>query len=249
MVERKKIRPISFILRFTFGFVWLGFWSLLCMCLMILALPFRTLRVRIGNFCGKIIGPVVSRLVGAKIINPDSKKLNASAPAIFVTNHTSALDVFVGMALCPYGGCGVGKKEILKIPFFGQAYWLAGHLLIDRSNNAKAIASMAKLSDFVKSKNLSTWIWPEGTRSMDGKLIPFKKGFVHLALETGLPVVPVMLHGAHEVWPAKTMQFYPGNVEVEVLDPIETDKWSKDTVDDHVEHVKAIMTKSLAQRN
>ncbi len=249
MVERKKIGPISFILRFTFGFVWLGFWSLLCMCLMILALPFRTLRVRIGNFCGKIIGPAVSRLVGAKIINPDSKKLNASAPAIFVTNHTSALDVFVGMALCPYGGCGVGKKEILKIPFFGQAYWLAGHLLIDRSNNAKAIASMAKLSDFVKSKNLSIWIWPEGTRSMDGKLIPFKKGFVHLALETGLPVVPVMLHGAHEVWPAKTMQFYPGNVEVEVLDPIETDKWSKDTVDDHVEHVKAIMTKSLAQRN
>ncbi len=249
MVERKKIGPISFILRFTFGFVWLGFWSLLCMCLMILALPFRTLRVRIGNFCGKIIGPAVSRLVGAKIINPDSKKLNASAPAIFVTNHTSALDVFVGMALCPYGGCGVGKKEILKIPFFGQAYWLAGHLLIDRSNNAKAIASMAKLSDFVKSKNLSIWIWPEGTRSMDGKLIPFKKGFVHLALETGLPVVPVMLHGAHEVWPAKTMQFYPGNVEVEVLDPIETDKWSKDTVDDHAEHVKAIMTKSLAQRN
>ncbi|MEC7686959.1 MAG: lysophospholipid acyltransferase family protein [Candidatus Thermoplasmatota archaeon] len=249
MVERKKIGPISFILRFTFGFVWLGFWSLLCMCLMILALPFRTLRVRIGNFCGKIIGPVVSRLVGAKIINPDSKKLNTSAPAIFVTNHTSALDVFVGMALCPYGGCGVGKKEILKIPFFGQAYWLAGHLLIDRSNNAKAIASMAKLSDFVKSKNLSIWIWPEGTRSMDGKLIPFKKGFVHLALETGLPVVPVMLRGAHEVWPAKTMQFYPGNVEVEVLDPIETDKWSKDTVDDHVEHVKSIMTKSLAQRN
>ena len=249
MIERKKIGPISFILRFTFGFVWLGFWSFLCMCLMILALPFRTLRVRIGNFCGKIIGPVVSWLVGAKIINPDSKKLNASAPAIFVTNHTSALDVFIGMALCPYGGCGVGKKEILKIPFFGQAYWLAGHLLIDRSNNAKAIASMAKLSDFVKSKNLSIWIWPEGTRSMDGKLIPFKKGFVHLALETGLPVVPVMLHGAHEVWPAKTMQFYPGNVEVEVLDPIETDKWSKDTVDNHVEHVKSIMAKSLAQRN
>ena len=249
MIERKKIGPISFILRFTFGFVWLGFWSLLCMCLMILALPFRTLRVRIGNFCGKIIGPVVSWLVGAKIINPDSKKLNASAPAIFVTNHTSALDVFIGMALCPYGGCGVGKKEILKIPFFGQAYWLAGHLLIDRSNNAKAIASMAKLSDFVKSKNLSIWIWPEGTRSMDGKLIPFKKGFVHLALETGLPVVPVMLHGAHEIWPAKTMQFYPGNVEVEVLDPIETDKWSKDTVDNHVEHVKSIMAKSLAQRN
>ena len=249
MAGRKKIGSISFALRFTIGFVWLGFWSLLCMCLMILALPFRSLRVRIGNFCGKIIGPVVSRLVGAKVINPDSKKLTDSAPAIFVTNHSSALDVFIGMALCPYGGCGVGKKEVLRIPFFGQAYWLAGHLLIDRGNNAKAIASMAKLSDFVKSKDLSIWIWPEGTRSIDGKLIPFKKGFVHLALETGLPVVPVMLHGAHEVWPAKTMQFYPGNVEIEVLDPIKTDKWSKSTVDDHVEHVKSIMAESLVQRN
>ena len=245
MTERKKIGPISFALRFTLGFVWLGFWSLLCMCLMILALPFRTLRVRLGNFCGKMIGPVVSWLVGAKITNPDSKKLNSSKPAIFVTNHASALDIFIGMALCPYGGCGVGKKEILRIPFFGLAYWLAGHLLIDRGNNAKAVASMKKLSDFVKAKGLSIWIWPEGTRSLDGKLIPFKKGFVHLAQATGLPVVPVIVHGAHKVWPAKTMQFYPGEVKVEVLDPIKTDNWTKETIDEHIEEVKGFMAKAL----
>ena len=245
MAERRKIGLLSFLIRFSIGFVWLGFWSLTCMCLMILALPFRTLRVRIGNFCGKMIGPVVSWLVGAKIINPDSEKLNSSKPAIFVSNHASALDIFIGMALCPYGGCGVGKKEILKIPFFGLAYWLAGHLLIDRGNSTKAIASMKKLSDFVKSKNLSIWIWPEGTRSLDGKLISFKKGFVHLALATGLPVVPVVVHGAHNVWPAKTMQFYPGEVKIEILDPIKTDKWSKETVDEHVEEVKGLMTKAL----
>ena len=109
MAERRKIGLLSFLIRFSIGFVWLGFWSLTCMCLMILALPFRTLRVRIGNFCGKMIGPVVSWLIGAKIINPDSEKLNSSKPAIFVSNHASALDVFIGMALCPYGGCGVGR--------------------------------------------------------------------------------------------------------------------------------------------
>ena len=245
MAERRKIGLLSFLIRFSIGFVWLGFWSLTCMCLMILALPFRTLRVRIGNFCGKMIGPVVSWLVGAKIINPDSKKLNSSKPAIFVSNHTSALDVFIGMALCPYGGCGVGKKEILKIPFFGLAYWLAGHLLINRGNSSKAIASMKKLSDFVKSKNLSIWIWPEGTRSLDGKLISFKKGFVHLALATGLPVVPVMVHGAHNVWPAKTMHFYPGEVKIEVLDPIKTNDWNRETVDKHVEEVRNFMAKAL----
>ena len=245
MAERRKIGLLSFLIRFSIGFVWLGFWSLTCMCLMILALPFRTLRVRIGNFCGKMIGPVVSWLVGAKIINPDLEKLNSSKPAIFVSNHASALDVFIGMALCPYGGCGVGKKEILKIPFFGLAYWLAGHLLIDRGNNAKAVASMKKLSDFVKAKGLSIWIWPEGTRSLDGKLIPFKKGFVHLALATGLPVVPVIVHGAHKIWPAKTMQFYPGEVKVEVLDPIKTDDWNRETVDKHVEEVRNFMAKAL----
>lgn len=245
MAERRKIGLLSFLIRFSIGFVWLGFWSLTCMCLMILALPFRTLRVRIGNFCGKMIGPVVSWLIGAKIINPDSEKLNSSKPAIFVSNHASALDVFIGMALCPYGGCGVGKKEILKIPFFGLAYWLAGHLLIDRGNNAKAVASMKKLSDFVKAKGLSIWIWPEGTRSLDGKLIPFKKGFVHLALATGLPVVPVIVHGAHKVWPAKTMQFYPGEVKIEVLDPIKTDDWNRETVDKHVEEVRNFMAKAL----
>lgn len=245
MAETKKIGPISFALRFSVGFVWLGFWSLLCICLMILALPFRTLRVRIGNLCGKTIGPVISRLIGARIINPDIEKLNSSKPAIYVMNHTSALDVFIGMALCPYGGCGVGKKEILRIPFFGQAYWLAGHLLIDRGNNAKAVESMRRLSDFVKAKGLSIWIWPEGTRSMDGELIPFKKGFVHLALATGLPIVPVVVKGAHKVWPAKTMSFYPGEVNIKVLDPIKTDSWNRETLDKHVSEVKDTMAKAL----
>ena len=245
MAEVNKIGYFSFLIRFTVGFIWLSFWSLACMALMLLALPFRSLRVRIGNLCGKIIGPVIARIIGAKVVNPDAEKLNNSTPAIFVTNHSSALDVFISMGLCPYGGCGVGKKEILRIPFFGQAYWLAGHLLIDRGNNSKAVASMSKLSNFVKTKDLSIWIWPEGTRSVDGKLIAFKKGFVHLALATGLPIVPVVLHGAHKIWPAKTMEFYPGEVRVEVLDSIKTDNWSKENLKKHVEEVRGVMAKAL----
>ena len=246
MSESKKIGPLSFLLRFVLGFTWLTFWSTLCMTLMVLALPFRTLRIRIGNFCGKMIGPVITRIVGTKLINPDSQKLKNSGPAIYVTNHTSALDIFISMAICPYGGCGVGKKEVVRIPFFGWAYWLSGHLLIDRGNREKAVASMNKLSKFVNDKKLSIWIWPEGTRSMDGKLIPFKKGFVHLALATKLPIIPVVLHGSHKRWPAKTMQFYPGEVKVEVLEPIPTDSWSKDTIDDHISEVRKVMASALS---
>ena len=80
---------------------------------------------------------------------------------------------------------------------------------------------------------------------MDGKLIPFKKGFVHLALATGLPIVPVIFHGAHKRWPAKTMQFYPGEVRVEVLEPISTDYWTKDTLEDHIDEVRTVMASAL----
>ena len=245
MGESKKIGPISFLLRFVLGFTWLTLWSTVCMTLMILALPFRTLRIRIGNFCGKMIGPFITRIVGTKLINPDSQKLKNSGPAIYVTNHTSALDIFISMAICPYGGCGIGKKEVVRIPFFGWAYWLSGHLLIDRGNREKAVASMNKLSKFVNDKKLSIWIWPEGTRSMGGKLIPFKKGFVHLALATGLPIIPVIFHGAHKRWPAKTMQFYPGEVRVEVLNPIDTKDWNKDNIEAHVNQVKSVMSEAL----
>ena len=245
MGESKKIGPLSFLLRFVLGFTWLTLWSTVCMTLMILALPFRTLRIRIGNFCGKMIGPFITRIVGTRLINPDSQKLKNSGPAIYVTNHTSALDIFISMAICPYGGCGIGKKEVVRIPFFGWAYWLSGHLLIDRGNREKAVASMNKLSKFVNDKKLNIWIWPEGTRSMDGKLIPFKKGFVHLALATGLPIIPVIFHGAHKRWPAKTMQFYPGEVRVEVLNPIDTKDWNKDNIEAHVNQVKSVMSEAL----
>ena len=241
----KKINPLSISIRITIGFIWLSFWSLISICLMLLCLPFRTLRIKLGNFTGKMIGPVVTRITGTKLSYSNYNKISENKPAIYVMNHTSALDIFVGMALCPYGGCGVGKKEISRIPFFGWVYWLSGHLLIDRSNRQKTIESMTELSHFVKKNNLSIWIWPEGTRSKDGTLLPFKKGFVHLALATKLPIVPVILHNAHKRWPAKTMQFYPGEAHVEILDSIQTNKWTKDTIDTHIDEVRDLMGKTL----
>ena len=241
----KKVNIISLTLRFIIGSLWISFWSLISISLMILCLPFRNLRIKLGNFTGKMIGPFITRITGTKIKYSNYNKISETKPAIYVMNHASALDIFVAMALCPYGGCGVGKKEIIKIPFFGLVYWLSGHLLIDRSNREKAISSMDNLSTFVKRNNLSIWIWPEGTRSLDGKLLPFKKGFVHLALATRLPIVPVILHDSHKRWPAKTMDFYPGEVKVDILNPIKTDHWNKESIDDHIEEVKGLMTKAL----
>jgi len=155
-------------------------------------------------------------------------------PAIFLINHSSNLDTLAVIGCCPIGSTAIGKKEVIFIPFFGQAYFLSGHLRIDRSNRNATIKDLDRLTKFVIKHSLSIWIAPEGTRSTSGVLGPFKKGFVHLAIQTRLPVIPVILHGAFKRMPGKSLRLSPGEMYLETLKPIETSHWSATTVDDHV---------------
>jgi 1-acyl-sn-glycerol-3-phosphate acyltransferase len=158
-------------------------------------------------------------------------------PAIYVSNHASTLDAFVGIWLCPMGGCGVLKKEIVKVPGYGWIAWLSGHLLIDRANTGKAVETLKAQADLMKKHRLGAWIMPEGTRSRSGHLLPFKKGFVHLAIATGFPVVPVIVHDAHKNWEAKTFRFVPMILDIEVLAPIDTTGWTEETAGEHAAKV------------
>jgi putative phosphoserine phosphatase/1-acylglycerol-3-phosphate O-acyltransferase len=206
--------------RIAASFVLVSSGAVVYLLLSLLLLPWRPLRIRIGNVYGKAVGPSVARILGVRTRVRHRERLAASSPAIYITNHTSTLDVLIAMWLCPVGGCGIAKKEIARIPFFGWAYWLSGHLLIDRSDR-------------------------EG-----GRLLSFRKGFAHLAIATGLPVVPLVLHGAHQRLPDRSFTLIPGEFEVEVLEPIDTRSWKRETVDEHVEQVHAIVGRALrpAQR-
>jgi 1-acyl-sn-glycerol-3-phosphate acyltransferase len=237
--------PIGSWLRLGVGFVVLAVAATVLLAVDLVLLPWRGLRIRAGNVYGKIVGPIVVWLAGTRVRVAHRERLDASAPAIYVTNHTSALDVFVGMWVAPVGGCGIAKKEVGRIPFFGWAYRLSGHLLIDRADRPGAIAALQAIAEVVKKHGLSIWIWPEGTRSRDGRLLPFKKGFVHLAAATGLPIVPVVVHGAHERWPGRTTRLVPGVLDVEVLEPVRTDGWDPEDVDEHVEAVRGIFLAHL----
>jgi 1-acyl-sn-glycerol-3-phosphate acyltransferase len=237
--------PIGSWLRLILGFLVVATAALVLVVVDLLLLPWRGLRIRAGNLYGKIVGPIVVRLAGTKVQVAHRERLDASAPAIYVSNHASALDIFVAMWVAPIGGCGVAKKEIARVPFFGWAYQLSGHLLLDRKNRENAIQALRSIADVVRKHGLSVWIWPEGTRSRDGRLLPFKKGFVHLAAATGLPIVPVVVHGAHERWPGRTTRLVPGVLEVEVLEPVRTDDWDPDKADEHVEEVRSLFLEHL----
>ena len=234
-------------LRVSVGFLVVAFVSPIYMVVCLFLLPSRVARIWAGNAYGKIIGSAVFTLIGARMRISQKERMWAEGPALFVANHASTLDMWVGMWLCPWGGCGTAKKEIIRLPFFGQTYLLSGHLLVNRGDRGRAIAAMERVGALVRKHRLAIWMWPEGTRSTDGRLQPMKKGFVHLAIATGLPVVPVVFHNAHQIWPARRWQFTPGDLHIDVLERIDTRAWTAETTDQHVDEVWRVFAKHLGE--
>ena len=238
--------PIQTWLRFALGFFIVAVTSAVYFVLCVLLIPFRATRVRLGNVASWIMGRGACWAVGTRLRFVNKEGLDPRRPAIYVANHTSGLDTFISIGIAPLGTAGIVKKEVRRVPVFGQAYWLSGHLMIQRADRAGAIAAMDDLSAFVRRKGIGIWMMPEGTRSVDGRLARFKKGLVHLAIATRLPVVPVLFHGVHRRWPhTKPLTLTPGEVVVEVTEPIPTDDWTAETLEDHLAAVRQVFLERL----
>lgn len=231
--------------RLTIGLVYMALAVAVFSALCVLLLPWRRARIRVCNVFGHITGPFILWLAGAKTGHIDHEKLRENFPAIYVSNHTSALDIFIGIWLAPVGTVGVAKKEVVWYPFFGQLYALSGHLRLDRQNRANAVEALRKVAEDVRKYHLGIWMWPEGTRSRDGRLQPLKKGFAHLAIATGLPIVPIVVTGAHRAWRKNSLALHPTQLTVQVLDPISTEGWALETLDRHVDEVHSAFARAL----
>ncbi|KAF0863781.1 1-acyl-sn-glycerol-3-phosphate acyltransferase [Pseudomonas sp. LD120] len=110
---------------------------------------------------------------------------------VIIANHQSNYDLFVlGNVVPPRTVC-IGKKSLKWVPLFGQLFWLAGNVLIDRGNPHKARRSMLTTTHTLQNKNTSIWVFPEGTRNLGEALLPFKKGAFQMAIAAGVPIVPV----------------------------------------------------------
>ncbi len=214
-------------------------------CLVLL--PSRKLRIAATNVFGHVTGRVCLWLTGTSVKTDAVEQMKKLHPAIYVSNHTSITDIWIAIMVCPTFTCGVAKKEIVRYPFFGQLYWISGHLRVDRGNKLSAMRSLKRTGEMVREQGLGIWIWAEGTRSPDGKLMPLKKGFAHLAMATKLPVVPVVVKGAHKGWRKHEMLFSKSTVEVEVLAPIPTDDWTSKNLDERLAHVHGVMNAALPE--
>lgn len=236
------------LLKLAVGFVIMAVGGTVFLLICLVLLPFRVLRIKACNVFGKTVGRAIMWVSGCPLTWKGAEHLDASRPAIYISNHTSAMDVFMAMWLSPMGTVGIAKKEVVYYPFLGQLYLLSGHLRIDRSSPRKAVTSMKELAGYVRDNGLSIFIWPEGTRSKSGRLKrPFKKGVGHLALQTGLPIVPVVVKGAHRSWEKGNLKLAPVPIEIEVLPPVDTSGWNRRKLGEHLAEIEAMFVAALPE--
>lgn len=248
--EGRRLSVLSMALRIGFGVFIYAFVAPVVLVALLLFLPSRKTRIKIGNVTGQLTGKLAVWLTGSSYVVKGAEHLDPNRPAIYVANHTSILDIALGIWLAPVGTVGVAKKEIVLYPVFGQYYWLAGHLRIDRKNPRRALLSLRTLASMVRRDGLSVFIWPEGHRSEDGRLRSFKRGAFHLALMTRLPVVPIAIAGSHRAWPIGFARLVRTHVEITCLPPIDTSDWTSETLAENVRGIEAQIAAALppAQR-
>jgi 1-acyl-sn-glycerol-3-phosphate acyltransferase len=142
---------------------------------------------------------------------------------ILIANHQSHMDIPVLTCVLSVPLRIIAKKELFKIPFLGWGMKGVGMLSIDRSNRKKSIDTLKEAEEIIKTHVLSILAFPEGTRSDDGKIHPFKKGPFILAINTGLPLLPVSVSGTRKITPKGKISIHPGRVKVIIHPPVSTD--------------------------
>jgi putative phosphoserine phosphatase/1-acylglycerol-3-phosphate O-acyltransferase len=167
-------------------------------------------------------------------------------PCVFVFNHQSKLDPIVLMKLLRGGFTGVAKKEAENVPGFGQFFKLAGVAFIDRGDSAQIREALEPAVRKLRDEGTSLVLAPEGTRSPTPRLGPFKKGAFHIAMQAGVPIVPIVMRNVGEVMWRGSQAIRPGTVEVVVLEPIETSDWRRADIGEHTEEVRDLFVDTLA---
>lgn len=144
--------------------------------------------------CGRVYSVPALRLLGVRAELQIDTLTAQTTPCVIVANHQSNYDLFMLGCMVPPRTVTIGKTSLRWIPFFGQIYWLAGNVLIERGNAAKAKAAMLKTTATLQNDNTSIWVFAEGTRNLGKGLLPFKKGAFQMAINAGVPIVPVCVN-------------------------------------------------------
>jgi 1-acyl-sn-glycerol-3-phosphate acyltransferase len=168
------------------------------------------------------------------------------SPRIYISNHQSWFDVWALAAKLPGHYRFVAKKELARIPVFGQAWKAAGHICVDRGDRDSAIRSLEEAGNLMRSDGSAVVIFVEGTRSPTGNLLPFKKGAFMLALHTSVDLIPVGVAGSRAILPKGGFIVRRGTITVRIGEPIRVAEYGTDTRDAFMRRARVEIERLLA---
>jgi len=170
--------------------------------------------------------------------------IDSTKPYIFMCNHQSNFDIPVLVGHLRTQFRWIAKAELFRIPILGRGMKGAGYIGIDRSDRESAIESINQAAGNI-ARGVSVMIFPEGTRSRDGRLRPFKKGGFILAVDAGVQIVPIVIRGTFPIMPKSGLRVRPGPVFIDVLEPVATEDYTRETKDELLVRIRQIMQTAL----
>jgi 1-acyl-sn-glycerol-3-phosphate acyltransferase len=214
----------------------MNLFSLLHSLLVLIIVPFITLLVSIlalvwmgifrrpadeAHVFVRYWGKVVCAISGVRVVVEGIENLQPDRPYIFAANHQSQYDIITLQGYLQFNFRWLAKKELFKVPVWGYAMKMTGYIPIDRSHGRQALKSLDQAAKRI-AEGTSVIIFPEGTRSADGKLQAFKAGGMVLAIKSGVELVPMAILGTHDILPKGRFTLHPGKVLIRVGKPIAT---------------------------
>ncbi|MGH1366297.1 MAG: lysophospholipid acyltransferase family protein [Calditrichia bacterium] len=233
------------VLRTIFTFTLLGLYTVPLAIIVIVIGYF----VKYSDFSYEVIAKAWSRwqlwCAGIKVNVKGQENLQDDQSYMIVCNHQSHSDIPVMLAHMPMRMTIIAKQELFKIPFFGPGIRALGILPIDRKNREKAFRTLKEAAKVIHERNISVLAFPEGTRTDDGKMQPFKKGPFMLAVDAEIPILPVTIDGTFAIFPKGSYTFKPGNVTLTIHPPISVEGYSRANRDQLMAIVHETMSRGL----
>ncbi|HVN72339.1 MAG TPA: lysophospholipid acyltransferase family protein, partial [Desulfomonilia bacterium] len=223
-----------------FKIFWICLWAAVATLLVFLPVNIAAMLSRTGNLAftlSKIWAHIMLKVTCVHTTIRGREKIVKGRSYIIISNHQSEYDILAIVTTLDIQFRWIIKKELRKIPLFGYALYKSRNIFIDRGQSEAAMKSIRDALDRLP-QGVSVMFFAEGTRSEDGRIQPFKKGGFIMALEKGLPILPVTVNGSRRVLPKKSLIFKPGRIEVVVADPIDTSGYTKERIQELMERAR-----------
>ena len=241
---KRKINPLAIIYS-TFIFAPLAILiSAIIFILIIIMTPIAGEK-KWGYYPGRVLGRIMCFLALTRIKINGNENINPDKSYIFVANHQSMFDIFLIYGYLNAKFKWIMKQEIRKTPLLGKACESMGHIFVDRSSPMRAQKSLEEAKDRLLQGSNSVFLFPEGTRSANGKIGRFKRCAFTIARDLHLPIIPVTISGAYNVLPKNGWYITPGKITMTIHQPIDTTNLSDDNLNEMIDQVKNTIESKL----